>query len=111
MDKVYVKCNHHPRALVSYAELPTGVAAREFDYLDAAELATTGEDYSPRFVQYRGSWYDTQEFDSSPDFARVHGFDAWQTQSVFSAVGLQWFDKEGNLLDFGDSVIVGYMHW
>lgn len=111
MDAMTIKTNNKPRALVSLAQLPDGVHAEWFDYVDAAELAGTGEDHSPRFFCYRGSWYDSAEFELAPADIRRHGFDGVQTESYFSAVLLRYFDREGNLIDDGDSVVVGYAHW
>jgi hypothetical protein len=50
-----VTTNHHMRPLEALADVPASVAA-EFDYI-------TGEDvWTPRLFQYRGEWYDVNEF-------------------------------------------------
>ena len=46
--------NMQPRALQCLEDLPEKTRA-EFDYIDESDA------YSPRFVQYRGEWYDTHD--------------------------------------------------
>lgn len=43
--------NWTPRNMLALCELPEKVRA-DFEYVDE------GEEYTPRFVQYRGAWYD-----------------------------------------------------
>ena len=47
--------NHVPRDLVSLADLPLDVQI-DFDYIREA-----GDGNSGRLVNYRGTWYDTQD--------------------------------------------------
>jgi hypothetical protein len=103
----HVACNNIPRELVCFAELPEGVADEWFDYLPRP--VTDDEDWSPRFVQYRGSWYDVHEFEPAGDDLRALGFDGVQTESYFSAVALRYFDRDG--VEYDDAVVVGYIHW
>lgn len=103
------KSNRHTRPLLALSDLPDGVADSEFDYLDRAALAETGEDYSPRFFSYRGAWYDLHEFEVAPDNYKRHGWDGWHTESAFSAAVVTYFDRDGYELD--GEVIVGYAHW
>lgn len=112
MDNITVKCNNVPRPLVAYFDLPINVSS-QFDYVPSSHMDDESNDdlYHPRFFEYRGSWYDSHEFEVSPSHIMLHGFNAWQAQSYFSAVGVRWFDHEGDLIDGGDSVVVGYMHW
>jgi len=97
-----LKCNYHPRPLVSFDQLPDK-AKSDFDYV-------TGEDqFSPRFVEYRGAWYDTSEVSIASDEVKALGFDGMMPDSFFSATVYRFFDKDGNLIDDGDSVIVGFI--
>lgn len=102
----YVKCNWQTRELLSIAELPTGVFESEFSYIGTV---TDDDMYTPRFFNYRGSWYDTAEFETAPTRIKALGFDGYQTESYFSAVGLAYFDRDG--YEFDGAVIVGYVHW
>lgn len=103
-----VTTNNVPRGLVSLAELPAGVAASEFDYVDADDA------HGPRFFRYRGAWYDVQEFvrivKRSHATGWAHGVDdgspllAWDgvaTDSAFSATLVRYADNDG------ERVIVG----
>lgn len=98
---VTIKTNNVPRELLAGYELPTGILASEFDYVD------TDDTYSPRFFQYRGEWYDAYEFESLSQFPNNNGYPNWhgvQTQSAFSAVLIR-------LASDYESVVVGYTHW
>lgn len=98
---MYVKCNGHERELFALDQLPAKDAA-DFDYIE-------GEDrFSFRLFQYRGSWYDSAEFEIAPDRFKRLGFDGIQTESAFSAVIARYFDEDGHELD---GIIVGYVHW
>lgn len=98
----HVKSNRIPRPLHMLADLPHAARA-EFDYV-------TGEDmFTPRMFEYRGAWYDTHEFERAGDDVHALGFNAWQTESAFSAVVVSHFDREG--YEYDDSIVVGYLHW
>ena len=99
---MHIKCNNQPRDLVMWHDLPDSEVA-DFDYLPESERE------SFRFFEYRGSWYDYNEFERAPDRFKALGFDGIQTESAFSAVIVKYFDADGNCLD--DQVIVGYAHW
>lgn len=105
----HVITNGHLRELVGLAELPAGVAASEFDYVDADELAVTGEDWTPRFFNYRGGWYDTHEFERVGHDIAALGYDDWQTQSYFNCVAVGYFDADGYAYD--SAVRVAFIHW
>jgi hypothetical protein len=95
---MFTKTNNQPRDLYSLAELPSGVAESDFDYVERGE-----DDYSPRFFPYRGSWYDTQDgFTVTGDMPS--GVEAWQAESYFSAVGIRYVE------DY-ERVVVTYCHW
>lgn len=96
----HIKSNHNERPLKSLSEIDPTIAEEWFNYVT--------EDEDNRFVQYRGSWYDTYEFEVAPDHLKARGWDAWQPESAFSAVLLQWFDKDGYERE---GVVVGYAHW
>lgn len=110
--RVTVRTNGHARELVSLAGLPDGVAAREFDYVDA----DSEDAHSARFVEYLGSWYDTSEFESLGASARSNppapwmtGWQSVQTQSAFDCVLLR-FPDDGSGPDYGH-VILGRAWW
>lgn len=97
-----IKSNMHTRPLFAVSDLPAGVAADWFSYVDA-------DDYSARFFEYRGAWYDVHEFQVAPDGYKARGWDGVQPESYFSAVLVQWFDRDGAYRD--DEIVVGYAHW
>lgn len=123
MSEVTIKSNGHARELQYYAQLPEDVQA-QFDYVEEDDQYTT------RFFEYRGSWYDINEFqvisyqsaqlrdplaynsfglrvsDDNP----IGKWTAAQAQSAFSAVLIKW-GKDWDGQDDYDSVIVGYAHW
>ena len=49
-----ITTNNRARVLKSLSELPTKVA-EDFDYIEECEA------FDPRFVQFMGHWYDTQD--------------------------------------------------
>lgn len=87
--------NNKPRTLVAFSDLPIKVQA-DFDYVE--ELAW----FDPRFVQYKGWWYDVYD---SQNITRELGFDQFKgwhgivSDSFFSGVLFKLCDN--------DSVIVG----
>lgn len=101
-----------------------GAHMGETVYCDGTCNAQPSEWHDLRFFEYRGSWYDLFDgFESvasnpygtwAPIWVRDAGFNAWQTESAFSAVLVRYFEGEGDstrLLDDGDSVVIGYAHW
>ena len=105
----HIITNGHLYELKGLAELPKGVAEREFDYIDTAEQIENGMEWSPRFFNYRGDWYDTYEFEGGSHDIKAMGYDDWQTQSYFNCVAIGYFDKEGYAFD--SAVRVAYIHW
>lgn len=100
----HFKTNGHPRQLVAWHDLPPE-AKDEMQYLLAGALEDL---YTLRFFEYRGSWYDAYEFEptraeGAEGVVRGLGFEAWQTESAFSAVLIKSYEY--------DEVIVGYLHW
>jgi hypothetical protein len=98
MNKPTIITNGHERPLVSLAELPPTIA-KEFDYV-------AGEDcFSPRFVAYRGEWYDTSDLmaidhSRNPPDRQFAGWHACHSDSYFSGTLFRWTE------DF-EYVIVG----
>ena len=92
-NEIHKKTNHKPRFLSSFVEL-TEAQREDFTYLDEEEY------YSPRFFQFRGSFYDTNEFTRS-DMAEYDGI---QTCSYFDAVAIKYTEDM-------ESVVVTYLHW
>lgn len=93
--------NNHFRDLHCAEDVDPKIVKEWFDYLSEEDLG------SPRLFEYRGSWYDANEFDyrdrnSFP--STVHGWDGVQCESAFSAVLIRYDD------DY-EAVAVAYMHW
>ena len=101
-------CNRIPRALLCLAEL-SDAERSEFDYV------SEGDEYSPRFVRYRGTIYDAHDTQRiEPDNGRVHPmgwvarvrpgeplayFDSVQSETYFSGIAFRFVGD--------DHVIVG----
>jgi hypothetical protein len=101
----HIITNGHLRPLVGLAELPQEVRETEFDYADDQDF----EEWTPRFFNYRGSWYDTHEFErAGNDIARL-GYDDYQTESYFNCVAIGYFDPDGYAYD--SAVRVAFIHW
>lgn len=83
--------NQQSRHLEALSDLPAA-AAKDFDYI-AAE-----EQFEPRFVRYRGEWYDVNETVRCESELLASGWHGYLAQTYFSGV---LFRIEG------DSVIVG----
>lgn len=108
MSDITIKTNGHARELKPFYALPANVQA-EFDYMGAPD-ESNDEHYSSRFFEYRGSWYDSNEFERATGEAFA-AWDAWQTESYFSAVLIRYpLEWDGTTVDY-DSVVVGYSHW
>lgn len=93
-----ITTNNQPRVPFALHDLPLKVQ-QEFDYIDK-------DDYSERFVKYRGVWYDvfdTMAVRTSRGGSPMTEFDGWDSflsETFFSGVLFKWIDD-------GDSVIVG----
>lgn len=101
-----VTTNGHVRELISIAEMPESVMHNEFDYVGFNPAFD--EYYMPRFFKYRNSYYDSHEFERSPDAIKALGYDGFQSSSYFDGIALAYFDKDGYDLD---GVIVAHIHW
>lgn len=108
-NEYHVKSNYQPRPLYAIDELPIGIAEEWFAYAIPADLENDAIDFSARFFEYRGSWYDVNEFESVVNDFKVMGWDGVQTESHFSAVVVQWFNVDGEYRY--DEIVVGYVHW
>ena len=74
--------NNHQRQMACLAELPDNVRA-DFDY-----VAKDG-DYTARFVQYKGAWYDvydSQNITRELGFDQFKGWDGIVSETFFSGV-------------------------
>jgi hypothetical protein len=127
LENVTIKTNGHARPLLPYNQLPDEVGPKVFYYIgDEVDLDDNGdadELYNPRFFEYRGSWYDTQQF-VRIETERTNSFtiavekgnpllkwDGCQTESYFSAVLIRYpYEWDGITLDT-DHIVVGYSHW
>ncbi len=87
--------NNQPRMLKCAADLPAKVQD-DFDYVKWEE------GYEPRFVQYKGVWYDvydTQSITRGLGFSQFAGWHGIVSDSFFSGVLFKLCDD--------DTVIVG----
>jgi hypothetical protein len=94
---ITIKTNNHPRDLVTWHELPAGVAEDWFSYITDED-----EKFSCRFVEYRGSWYDTSETEGVAPSDIPGKWDSYLTDSFFSGVVFRFVDDNGN-----ERVVVG----
>jgi len=137
---VHVKGNGHKRPLLSYLEARPRLDPTDFDYIvelgeceghesldgahfgetvycDGSCVGTPDEWHDRRLFEYRGSWYDLYdgfEFRDAPSWITDAGYEAWQTESAFSAVIVRHTEPyfgDRKLIDDGDSIVVGYAHW
>jgi hypothetical protein len=98
VDSITVKTNRIPRDLVSWFDVPPAIREDWFSYVDEDER------YSYRFVEYRGSWYDVNDSESTYSLGFNSAFKAWDgivTESFFSGVLFKYADSNC------ESVIVG----
>ena len=86
-DPIYrVKCNNVPREIMY-------------------------DDEGGQYVTYRGSRYALSEFTVAPDSVKALGFDGVAVESAFSAVVIRFFGRDGEMIEDGDSAVIGYIHW
>ena len=97
---IKVTCNNVPRHLSALNELPEA-DRQNFDYIDGADA------WTPRLVRYRGEWYDSSDMMLSPSNLARFGFDIHVADTFFSGVVVRSFDRDGYLIDGGDSVVIG----
>lgn len=106
LDGIVIKTNKHTRFLESFGDLPES-ARGEFDYI------TKDEQWDQRLFQYKGDWYDMQEFvriapwgsvgtfvhfTDNEDLLWWHGI---QTDSAFTAIVIRIGQDEN-----GENVVV-----
>lgn len=101
MENATIKTNGHRRDLVMFDQLPAA-AQKDFEHY------VTGENRcSLRFVEYRGSWYDTKDCDGLAADVGLKGWDLYASDSAFSGVLFRWpLQWDGVTVDY-DSVVVG----
>lgn len=73
--------NGHRRELLTWHEIPADVRA-DFDYIDGDGR------YEPRFLRYRGEWYDTADMMMS----NVAGWDAATYDTFYSGVLVKFLE-------------------
>jgi hypothetical protein len=94
-EDMQIITNNQPRPMACFADLPAKVQA-DFDYVLLADH------YSPRFVQYKGWWYDvydSQSITRELGFSQFAGWHGIVSDSFFSGVLFKLCDD--------DTVIVG----
>lgn len=93
MSKLEIFTNNQPRDIICGFQMPKG-QRKNFDYLN-------NEDYmNNQFVQYRGYYYDMNEFMSVNNNSDFKGWDGYSSDTYFSGVLIK-------ICDDGDSVIMG----
>lgn len=98
-----ITSNYRVRPLVSWDELPERDRA-DFSYVEDNEWDRD----TARFFRFRGSWWDSHEFQVAPDSYRARGWDGVMATSYFAAVLLRYFDRDGYELE---GVVVGRATW
>lgn len=94
-----IKASNRWYDLIAWCELPW----KEREFFDYVE---ENDKLNPRFVKYRGEWYDTCEFeaanwhDEHPQRAFMWGWHGFQTDSYFSGV-LCRFDSSCERVQMG----------
>lgn len=91
-----IRTNYHRRELRCLEELPLEVRG-DFDYIEEEDS------YSPRFVKYKGEWYDTSDCDVHKLQFQGIAWDCGISETFFSSV-LFRFPPE----DDYQTVIVGH---
>lgn len=113
-----ITSNNHTRPLLSFHELPAKVREEiEADYADYVawcdEHGTPNTRIPPEdreYVKAYGEYYDFADIPWAPDAMKAKGWDGFIPLSFWGGPVFCYFDKDGNLLDGGDSVIVGWAH-
>lgn len=98
----HVHSNYQTREIVHAYQLTD----KQFSYVDYLERDDSERD----LVIYLGSVYDLSEFEIGHNIMAL-GFNAWHTDSYWSATVVRYFDEDGNLIDHGESVVMGRIHW
>lgn len=91
-----ITTNNHIRPLIGWNEL-TDKERTWFDYIESPEDAV--------FFRYRGNVYDYNEIPIAPHNLKALGWDGALPESLWTAVVVRCFDKEGYPFD---GVVVGY---
>jgi len=93
MNTLTIITNNRPRDLLSLVDLPEKTRA-DFDYIEGDEV------YSPRFVAYRGHYYDVCEFMCTPqreparqELNELAAWDGYQSDSYFSGTVIKYVDR------------------
>jgi hypothetical protein len=85
--------NNQPRELVCFADLPAK-AQSDFDYVKEDEK------FSDRFVQYKGAWYDVNEYQRVTKEMRseYQKWDGYQNDSYFSGTLIKFVDDNERVI-------------
>lgn len=92
--------NNVPRPIIRGDEL-TDFERGRLDYFEGISW----EDRT--FVNYRSSLTEITEFQIAPHSLAAEGWDGYQSDSHWSGLVIRYFDRDGNLIDGGDSVVMG----
>jgi hypothetical protein len=100
-DGFRVITNHQPRPIVRWWDL-TEQEQSAIDYLTPSQC----EDRE--WVRYRGEVYDINDTEGpAPDALKARGWGNYWTDSFYSGMVVRYFDADGQLIDDGDSVVIG----
>lgn len=107
---IKITSNYHVKELLSGSEVPYSLFLDngQFSYVEPL----SDDFYSYRFFNYRGSWWDINEFERAEGTKKdspINWWDAHSAQSYFDAILVKYPE-----IDYSTSyehVIVGYAHW
>lgn len=94
---IKLKTNNQERDLICYLDLPDSFK-KEFDYIGEEDTV------SPRFVKYKGWYWDVVDTMPAPDWAQRHGWHAGIELGFDSLLLIRF-----NLEDC-ESAVIGYAY-
>jgi hypothetical protein len=101
LGTITVTTNNRERELKSWHDLSEEDRA-DFDYVTDED-----ERYSPRFVRFRGDWYDTDDTEGlAPHRLRALGWSTYLSTSFFDGIVFRHFTMDGDCME--DTVVVGH---
>ncbi len=103
MSDIRIRCNYIPR--------PRMVWSDHTDKEPEDWLPKQSDEVGMIWFRYRGDVYCLEDFTRAPHSLLALGFDGCQAMSVWDAIVVSYFDKDGYELDGGDSIIVGRADW
>lgn len=105
-----ITSNYHTRPVVYAYELTPKERATLYEAYGIVSDPEKKEFDMRRFVKAYGEYYDLDDVPRAPHNILAKGWDGFVAETFWGGVVFRYFDKEGYLLDGGDSVVVGYAH-